>query len=89
MNEPQVVQVDAGTKKLTYLWGGENPPLKVGDWVRVPPNWFKKNPQVLQVVLIGTSGYQGTLAFITEKIECSCGDEGSVFCYYHPNAQES
>lgn len=84
----QVVEVETASKvkTLAYLWEGENP-LALGDWVRVPPNWYKNNPQVLKVVRL-TSDYVGPLAIIMEKINCTCDEDGQVFCYYHPNKNE-
>ncbi len=67
--EPTLIHVQATTKTLAYLWVGQEK-VEVGEWVLVPPNWYKKEPQVLQVVAVGgETDYKGQLATIQTKVD--------------------
>lgn len=69
--EPVVIHVQATTKSLAYLWVGAGM-IEEGDWVLVPPNWFKKEPQVLQVIRVGgETDYKGQLATVSTKVDKS------------------
>lgn len=67
--EPTLIHVQATTKSLAYLWVGAEE-IKVGEWVLVPPNWYKKEPQVLQVISVGgETEYKGQLATVQTKVD--------------------
>jgi hypothetical protein len=66
----QIVQVWIGTTggiAYTYEWPGAEP-LKVGDKVIVPGNWFRPDPSFAEVVGLG-SDYEGPLAVLLGRAE--------------------
>ncbi len=75
---PQAVKVEVmlvnSVRTLTYLWNGPER-LEVGDLVEKPPNWYKKQPEIVHVCEVDVEpDFTGEIQFLTRKVEKPKGE---------------